>query len=283
MRVLAGTTALVIDLRDNRGGSPDAVVLLASYLVDADDEPVHLNTLEMRSAGITQQYWTAPFVPGPRSGRHRPLYVLTSAETFSADEEFSYDLQALRRAVIVGETTGGGAHVGDRVRLDHHLVAFIPTGARSTRSPAPTGTAPASSPTSSSPASCFVPPARITSRSSMHSAPAAIPAMIDVSFPAGFTPAAATRVQRKRTRSPISSDKPARSASTITGASPANDTRFASSKIGVAPAHTSGSFTISAFSDRLNQDLNTPDSSIQKALSRDQHAGQQNTAPRVEA
>ena len=39
-----------------------------------------------------------------------------------------------------------------------------------------------------------IPPERITCRSSMLSAPAAIPAMIELSFPAGFTPAETTRV-----------------------------------------------------------------------------------------
>jgi hypothetical protein len=95
----------------------------------------------------------------------------------------------------------------------------------------------------------------------MQSAPAAIPATIDVSFPAGFTPADATLVDRNRTRDEISCDKPARSASAITGARPANDTRLSSSKIGVARAHASGSFTISAFWFGPDQDVDTPDSS----------------------
>ena len=60
----------------------------------------------------------------------------------------------------------------------------------------------------------------------MLSAPAAIPAMIEVSFPAGFTPAEATRVVPSSTRSAISSDSPACSANAITGTSPAHDTRL---------------------------------------------------------
>src|ERR1035437_7525324 len=95
----------------------------------------------------------------------------------------------------------------------------------------------------------------------MLSAPATLPATIDVSFPAGFPPAEATLVDRNRTRSPISSDKPARSASAITGTRPANDTRLPSSKIGVARAHASGSFTISAFWLGPDQDVDTPDPS----------------------
>jgi hypothetical protein len=85
-------------------------------------------------------------------------------------------------------------------------------------------------------------------------------ARTQVSFPAGFTPAEATAVAVNDTRSLINSDRPARSASAITGTSPAHDTRFSSSKTGVARDHTSGSFTISAFSERLNEGLDNPHS-----------------------
>ncbi len=87
------------------------------------------------------------------------------------------------------------------------------------------------------PKSRGIPPERTTSRSSMLSAPAAIPAMIEVTLPAGFTPAEATRLEAKLSRSATSSDSPACSASAITGASPAHDTKWWSSKIGVALDH----------------------------------------------
>src|SRR6266508_4063295 len=92
----------------------------------------------------------------------------------------------------------------------------------------------------------------------MLSAPAAIPAMIEVSLPAGFAPAEATRVAVIATLVEISSDRPASSASAITGASPTHDTRSSSSNCGVALDHPSGSFTIGAFSARLDQDLCQP-------------------------
>jgi len=111
------------------------------------------------------------------------------------------------------------------------------------------------------PKTCFIPPERITSSSSMQSAPAAIPAMTEVSLPAGFTPADLTFVVLNVTRSPISSDRPARSASAITGTSPAHDTRCSSSNSSVARDHASGSFTLSAFWLGPNQDVDTPDSS----------------------
>ena len=81
----------------------------------------------------------------------------------------------------------------------------------------------------------------------MLSASAAIPAMIEVSFPAGFAPAEATLDVLNRTRCPINSDSPACSANPISGTRPAHDTRFSSSKTGVARDQTSGSFTLSAF------------------------------------
>ncbi|MEO0456712.1 MAG: S41 family peptidase, partial [Cyanobacteria bacterium P01_A01_bin.114] len=49
-------------------------------------------------------------------------------ETFSAAEEFAYNLQQLKRAVIVGEATAGGANPGQGIRLDDHFWMFLPTG-----------------------------------------------------------------------------------------------------------------------------------------------------------
>src|SRR5262249_50927356 len=75
----------------------------------------------------TQQFWTLPWVPGPRY-TNKPVYVLTSARTFSGAEEFAYNLKALKRATLIGETTGGGANPGDEFLLAPHYAAFIPTG-----------------------------------------------------------------------------------------------------------------------------------------------------------
>src|SRR5262249_31347733 len=56
------------------------------------------------------------------------VYVLTSARTFSAAEEFTYNLQAQKRATVVGETTGGGAHPGGTRPINEHFAMFVPTG-----------------------------------------------------------------------------------------------------------------------------------------------------------
>jgi len=107
MELVAGTYALIIDLRHNGGGSPDGVVLWCSYLLD--EKPTHLNDIFHADTGETRQFWALPYVPGSRY-TDRPVYVLTSGRTFSGGEDFCYTLQALGRAELIGETTGGGAH-----------------------------------------------------------------------------------------------------------------------------------------------------------------------------
>jgi len=107
MELVAGTYALIIDLRHNGGGSPEGVVFWCSYLFD--ERPVHFNDIFHADTGETRQFWALPYVPGPRYV-DRPVYVLTSSHTFSGGEDFCYTLQALGRAQVIGETTGGGAH-----------------------------------------------------------------------------------------------------------------------------------------------------------------------------
>src|SRR6185369_8527353 len=98
---LADVDALIVDLRDNGGGDPAMVALVASYLFY---QRTHLNDIYVRRTNETRESWTRD-VPGKKFGGTKPLYVLTSARTFSGAEEFSYDLQKLKRATIIGEQT----------------------------------------------------------------------------------------------------------------------------------------------------------------------------------
>ena len=124
MTFLAGTRALIIDLREN-GGGHDIGAWIASYLFD---RRTHLDDMWDRYANRTRQSWTQDSVPGRRFGGTKPVYVLTSAHTFSAAEAFAYDLQALKRATIVGETTAGGAHPASEGRLGDHFAISVPWG-----------------------------------------------------------------------------------------------------------------------------------------------------------
>ena len=125
MSFLADTDALILDLRQNGGGDPAMVALVCSYLFSG--EQVHLNDLYFRPSDSTQQFWTLPYLPGKRYV-NKEVYVLTSHNTFSGAEECTYNLKNLKRATIIGETTGGGAHPGGFQRITDHIGAFIPVG-----------------------------------------------------------------------------------------------------------------------------------------------------------
>ncbi len=125
MNFVNGTDALIIDMRSNGGGDPAMVALVCSYLFGT--EPVHLNSLYWREGNRTEEFWTRKDVAGKRY-LNKDVYVLTSKRTFSGAEEFTYNLKNLKRATIIGETTGGGAHPGGGFRISEHFGMFVPTG-----------------------------------------------------------------------------------------------------------------------------------------------------------
>ncbi|MCJ8273018.1 MAG: S41 family peptidase [Psychrosphaera sp.] len=125
MNFLSNSDALIIDLRKNGGGEPNMIQFLTSYLYDV--EPVHISGFYWRPTDIYTENYTLPYVPGKR----RPdidVYILTSKRTFSAAEEFSYNLKHLKRATVIGEVTGGGAHPGDAEAVNDRFLIWIPTG-----------------------------------------------------------------------------------------------------------------------------------------------------------
>ena len=82
------------------------------YMYDARESP-------------RQRSWTLSPVAGNRLA-DKPVYVLTSASTVSAAEQFSYDLKMLKGVTLVGETTRGSAHAGVFHRIDDHFGLGIP-------------------------------------------------------------------------------------------------------------------------------------------------------------
>jgi retinol-binding protein 3 len=120
MQFLSHTDALIFDLRDN-GGGEDLVYFLMSYLFD---KPTHVHTARHRDHD--EQNWTYGYVPGTRFP-DKPAYVVISRSTFSAGEDFSYNLQQLGRVTVVGEQTRGGAHPVEFYRFPElYLELMIP-------------------------------------------------------------------------------------------------------------------------------------------------------------
>lgn len=124
MNFLANTDALIIDLRDNGGGSPSLIQLITSYFFE---EPEHLNSFYIREGERTQQFWTLPYVPGHKM-TETEIFLLTSSYTFSGAEEFTYNLKNMKRATVVGETTGGGAHPVSTHLINDNFAINIPFG-----------------------------------------------------------------------------------------------------------------------------------------------------------
>jgi hypothetical protein len=122
MNFLANADAIIIDLRSNHGGDPTMIQLISSYFFD---KPTHLNSFQMRDKANVDQFWTLPHVPGPKLV-NTPLFLLTGWYTYSAAEEFAYNMQALKRATLVGNKTGGGAHPTHNYKIDDRFAVSIP-------------------------------------------------------------------------------------------------------------------------------------------------------------
>jgi hypothetical protein len=124
MSFLGRTDALIVDVRRNGGGDPGMVAAVCSYFMPAGRL---INRFYWRPANRWDEFRTRQ-PTGPAYGTTRPVYVLTSDGTFSAAEEFAYDVQTQRRGEIVGDTTGGGAHPGGMRQVTEQFGVWVPSG-----------------------------------------------------------------------------------------------------------------------------------------------------------
>ena len=127
LRLLARSDAVILDLRENRGGGGDLSQLLFSYL--APQTGVVADVFMRGPSGFDSSVVrTAERIESDASFRDRPIYVLTSAHTASAAEWLAYNLQAVHRARIVGETTAGASHPIRFVRINDAFDISMPSG-----------------------------------------------------------------------------------------------------------------------------------------------------------
>ncbi|HET7923405.1 MAG TPA: S41 family peptidase, partial [Rhodanobacteraceae bacterium] len=122
LRSIGGARAVIFDLRDTLGGNAGMSMLLYAQLFDS---PARVSAVQRRDSAQAQELRWAERVGDVRLTT-APVYVLTSAQTFSGAEAFAYDLQVLQRASIVGETTKGGAHMPQIERIDERFVLSVP-------------------------------------------------------------------------------------------------------------------------------------------------------------
>jgi len=124
LKFLSNTDAIIFDLRINNGGDPGYMGYIFSYFFD---KPTHINSVYWRNRNRTDEFWTHEKIPGKKMV-DIPLYVLISNKTFSGAEEFAYDLQALKRATIIGEVSAGGANPAATWVVYKDLRISIPFG-----------------------------------------------------------------------------------------------------------------------------------------------------------
>ncbi len=123
MNFLSNTNAIIIDLRTNGGGVPNMMQLLSSYFFD--EIPVLLSDFYERKTDTKTQLYSFAKVAGKRS-TSKPIYILTSKQTFSAAEAFAYTLKHLGKAIVVGDVTGGGANRTKRINLNDEFTISMP-------------------------------------------------------------------------------------------------------------------------------------------------------------
>jgi retinol-binding protein 3 len=125
MNFLANAKTLIFDLRKNGGGDPQMVQFIASYLFPTDIR--HLSSIYLRYEDSYTHFWTLPYVPGKRF-IDADVFILTSKTTFSGAEDFAYNLKAMERATLIGETTRGGANPGRPHAISDVFTLFVPDG-----------------------------------------------------------------------------------------------------------------------------------------------------------
>ncbi|MHA2031077.1 MAG: S41 family peptidase, partial [Candidatus Kariarchaeaceae archaeon] len=120
MKFISNANAIIIDLRENGGGSGD---YLSSYFLKY---PTQLNSWYFREDDFSAEFWTSKEI-GVERLTDVPLFLITSKRTFSASESFAYDMKVRKRAIIIGDSTKGGAHSVDLYKIDDQFEIYIPT------------------------------------------------------------------------------------------------------------------------------------------------------------
>lgn len=128
MHFVENSDAVIIDLRYNNGGHLEMAQFMASYFFPSDKDQLLFDYYYNEDGKrIERGQWVLPGLPGKRM-TDKPVYILTGSTSFSSAEWFSYAMQKLGRATIIGERTAGGAHPVDRKPINNNFFLQVPIG-----------------------------------------------------------------------------------------------------------------------------------------------------------
>ena len=123
MAFLAGGDAVIIDVRRNGGGSPDAVRYAVSHFI-APNKPLMTFFMGGRGTESTSSLATtrAPRMVG------KPLYVLSSKGSGSAAEEFLGHIAGYKLGDVIGERSAGAGFRNEYFPLPSGMIISISVG-----------------------------------------------------------------------------------------------------------------------------------------------------------
>ena len=123
MRFLKGGDAIIIDMRKNGGGSPEAVQYMVSHFLEPNRPIV---TFYMRGEKGDTWKSLASLPAGRLTGK--PLYVLTGGRSASAAEEFIGHIGGFKVGELVGETTAGAGYRNEFFPVSGGYVISVSVG-----------------------------------------------------------------------------------------------------------------------------------------------------------
>jgi C-terminal processing protease CtpA/Prc len=122
MNFVSNTNALIIDLRNNRGGDGKMVRLFLSYFFN---ERIKLSEIYTRYNNKTEEKYTYKKVNGKKY-LDKPVYLLVNNNTISAAEALAYNLQQNKMAKVIGDKTYGAANPVKVFFIGKKYQLFIP-------------------------------------------------------------------------------------------------------------------------------------------------------------
>lgn len=123
MNFVGNTDALILDMRNNPGGSNDLTIFLLSYFFSKENK--HLWDVFDKPSNKTTKYYTDTIKQNKYVDK--PVFILLNSNSFSAPEAFAYSLKHYGKAKVIGEKSYGGAHPTLVFKIDEEFSVQIPT------------------------------------------------------------------------------------------------------------------------------------------------------------